>query len=190
MKTPVHTALQAHPDFPCPAVLSLQVEVAPQADRLTLVYRLQGDLAALRLPTPATPVEPDRLWAHTCFEVFLTRGEGAAYREYNFSPSGQWAAYAFAAYRQRDAAIPALPAPTLAWNREAGELALKVTLPAVALPPGDGALYLALTTVVEQADGTLSYWALRHPAGKPDFHHRDGFALILPSPCPDPLEPR
>jgi hypothetical protein len=25
----------------------------------------------------------------------------------------------------------------------------------------------------------LSYWALRHAAGKPDFHHRDAFAMPL-----------
>jgi hypothetical protein len=33
--------------------------------------------------------------------------------------------------------------------------------------------------VIEAADGSLSYWALRHPPGKPDFHHRDAFALEL-----------
>jgi hypothetical protein len=27
--------------------------------------------------------------------------------------------------------------------------------------------------------GALSYWALRHPPGKPDFHHPAGFALEL-----------
>jgi hypothetical protein len=32
---------------------------------------------------------------------------------------------------------------------------------------------------VEDVDGILSYWALRHPAGKPDFHHTDAFALQL-----------
>ncbi|MDE2584405.1 MAG: DOMON-like domain-containing protein, partial [Betaproteobacteria bacterium] len=178
---------RAHPDFPCAAVASLQVEVTPLADGLRLDYCLRGDLVALRLPSPAAPVEPDRLWAHTCFEVFLARGDGAAYREYNFSPSGQWAAYSFTGYRQPDGAVPALPCPILAWRQDAGELALEVTLPAAALPPGDGALCLALTTVVELEDGVLSYWALRHPAGKPDFHHRDGFA---PPPCPDLLEPR
>jgi hypothetical protein len=36
-----------------------------------------------------------------------------------------------------------------------------------------------LTAVVEDAHGRRSYWALRHPAGGPDFHHRDGFALVL-----------
>lgn len=180
LPSPFTAALTAHPDFPAPAVTTVEVRGSLDPAGLTLHYRLEGDIAALRVPTPAAPVAPDRLWAHTCFEVFLTRGDGVAYREYNFSPSGQWAAYSFTGYRQRDGAAPALPCPTLAWRRDAGELSLEVTLPAAALPPGDGALCLALTTVVELEDGALSYWALRHPAGKPDFHHRDGFALPLP----------
>jgi hypothetical protein len=33
--------------------------------------------------------------------------------------------------------------------------------------------------VIEDDQGRISYWALAHPASKPDFHHRDGFALVL-----------
>jgi len=177
--TPPRHALVPHTEHPAPAVAGITVDVAAHGNGgLQLAYRLAGDLAALRLPTPATPVEPDRLWAHTCFEVFLRRG-GEAYREYNFSPSGQWAGYAFSAYRQRLEDV-ALPAPQLDWQVSEGSLSLTVTLPAAALPAGSGPLQLALTTVVEQAEGPLSYWALAHPAGKPDFHHQDGFVLALP----------
>jgi hypothetical protein len=40
-------------------------------------------------------------------------------------------------------------------------------------------LRLAVSSVIEAADGRCSYWALRHPPGRPDFHHPDGFALAL-----------
>jgi hypothetical protein len=33
--------------------------------------------------------------------------------------------------------------------------------------------------VIEEGDGVLSYWALRHPAARPDFHHPEGFALEI-----------
>jgi hypothetical protein len=46
-------------------------------------------------------------------------------------------------------------------------------------PPVTGGWQLGLTAVVEAADGSLSYWALRHPVARPDFHHRDGFAQTL-----------
>ena len=32
----------------------------------------------------------DELWRHTCSEAFLAAGDGAAYHELNFSPSGRW----------------------------------------------------------------------------------------------------
>lgn len=182
--TPTRYTLVPHAAHQAPAVADITVDVAAQGNGgLQLAYRLTGDLAALRLPTPAAPVEPDRLWAHTCFEVFLRRG-GEAYQEYNFSPSGQWAGYAFGAYRQRLENVT-LPAPHLEWQVAEGSLSLRVTLPADALPAGPGDLQLALTTVVELAEGPLSYWALAHPAGPPDFHHRDGFALALPLALPD-----
>jgi hypothetical protein len=38
-----------------------------------------------------------------------------------------------------------------------------------------------LCAVIEEIDGTKSYWALAHPPGKPDFHHPDCFALTLPA---------
>jgi hypothetical protein len=41
--------------------------------------------------------------------------------------------------------------------------------------------FVSLTAVIEAADGTLSYWALRHPAPQPDFHHPGGFVLTLPT---------
>ena len=37
-----------------------------------------------------------------------------------------------------------------------------------------------LSAVIETIDGAISYWALAHPAEKPDFHHPDSFVLTLP----------
>ena len=56
--------------------------------------------------------------------------------------------------------------------------AMAEELEAVIASTGE-ALQLGLAAVIESADGALSYWALRHPPGEPDFHHRDAFALAL-----------
>ena len=40
-------------------------------------------------------------------------------------------------------------------------------------------LALVVSAVIEDDSGALSYWALRHPPGKPDFHHPDAFAMEL-----------
>jgi hypothetical protein len=51
----------------------------------------------------------------------------------------------------------------------------------VQVPAGEADWEVGLSAVIEAADGALSYWALRHPAGRPDFHHPDCFALDLPA---------
>jgi hypothetical protein len=43
-------------------------------------------------------------------------------------------------------------------------------------------LLLGLSAVIEETSGAKSYWALAHPPGRPDFHHADGFALMLDAP--------
>ena len=105
--------------------------------------------------------------------------DAPAYREFNFSPSGAWQAYGFHAYRQggelEDATAPRIERATEA------ELDLRVFLPARNLPSGPR-LRLGLSAVIEAVDGSLSYWALRHPPGRPDFHHSDCFALELARP--------
>lgn len=167
--------LHPHPTTPCAAVTDLTVAVAPAAE-LRLTYELRGDLAAIALPEPVAPGVADGLWRHTCFEVFAACGDGERYVELNFSPSGQWAAYAFAAYRQRAALAAPTPAPALSWQRDADRLLLTAAVP-LAAPRR-----LGLAAVIETSAGGLSYWALCHPAARPDFHHAGGFALRL-APC-------
>ncbi|MDR7148899.1 hypothetical protein J2W49_000827 [Hydrogenophaga palleronii] len=149
-----------------------------------LRYEVRGDLSALLIPEPASPGPADGLWQHTCFEAFVAE-RGAAYQEFNFSPSGQWASYRFSAERVRDtaaesaSAAKSLPPPSVAWHCTPEVLVLEAWLPVSALHTyaSGQPLDLGLTAVIETRDQQLSYWALRHPGAKPDFHHRQGFAL-------------
>ena len=103
--------------------------------------------------------------------------EGPGYREFNFSPSGEWAVYAFRGYRDGGELESEL-APGIMVRRTLNRLELDAAICQDVLPPGRS-LRLGLSAVVEDADGVLSYWALRHPPGRPDFHHTDAFALQL-----------
>jgi hypothetical protein len=174
--------LLCHPRTPLRAVHAVEaVAGSTPGGRLILTYALQGDLSAVRIPGRRPSRRADGLWRHTCFEAFVMAGEGPGYREFNFSPSGEWAAFAFRGYR--DGGEPeGEPAREIVVRRSRGRLALDVEIRPECLPPGR-LLRLALSAVVEGADGTLSYWALRHPASQPDFHHGDAFALplVLPS---------
>lgn len=177
--------LLCHPDTPQPAVMRVHAAVALEADRsLTLHYGLRGALDRLRIPAEDTALPADRLWAHTCFEVFIGRDDGRAYREFNFSPSGQWACYDFDDYRARSPRATPTAAPRLEILRSGDLLMLSATLAADALPPDvpPAALRLGLSTVVEAADGGLSYWALAHPAERPDFHDARAFCWRASAP--------
>lgn len=171
--------LNCHPASPTAALHRLRVRVARGTDGdLALGFELIGPPAGLRLPVPRDPARVDGLWAHLCCEAFVARVGQSPYREFNFSPSGQWAAYAFSGYRCRvDFAPP--QAPAIVVHRGQESVTLTAQIAAANLPPGDAPLQLALATVLEDAAGALSYWALAHPAARPDFHHRDGFTLCL-----------
>ena len=141
----------------------------------------EGALDQLAIPAPARPHPADALWKHTCFEVFLGAPGEPGYREYNFAPSGQWAAYEFRAPRERDDNFRPAAAPEIHCEQDGSTLVLEAHVPAALLPPApEGAdLQVALAAVIERRDGQLEYWALRHTAAEPDFHARDAFVLSL-----------
>lgn len=161
-------------------------------DAIHLRYSLDGDLGRLRLPPAAPPNRVDELWRHTCFEAFVAFDGATAYAEFNFSPSGEWAAYSFRRYREREPLDPAVPAPAIAARTGPQSLELDAHIhPARALAPHRGApLRVGLAAVVEERDGALSYWALSHPLPRPDFHHRDTFALVLDAGVDSTADPR
>ena len=165
-------ALERHFASPCAALARIEASVARRADgSLEVSYRLEGDVDRLRIPARAAPRFADKLWQHTCCELFVADAAGPGYTEFNFSPSGEWAAYRFTQYRE--GAPLATRDPQIRVRRGAGALTLEARVVA------RGKLRVGLSAVVEQTDGTLSYWALRHAPGKPDFHHPDAFALEL-----------
>jgi hypothetical protein len=175
-------ALIAHPATPGKAVRRIEVQVdRPAPATLELHYRVEGDIGSLLIPAASTARRADQLWRHTCFEAFIAVPGTGGYFEFNFSPSTQWAVYRFLAYREGMAAIEAARAPRISVQHEHGRLGLDASvdlepLPALRDSPG---LRLALAAVVEEQDKGLSYWALAHAPGKPDFHHADGFVLTL-----------
>jgi hypothetical protein len=121
----------------------------------------------------------DGLWRHTCFEAFVAVDGTSAYREFNFAPSGEWAAYAFRDYRS---SIPLEldEDPEITSRATADCLELDAVLTASwPTPTAQEKVRLGLSAVVEDESGALSYWALKHPTGKADFHHRACFALEL-----------
>jgi hypothetical protein len=169
-----------HPDSASTAVDRIDVTFFAVQDRaLSVVFTADGLMAGVRVPSPATPRRTDGLWRHTCFEAFVGGATSRAYYEFNFAPSGEWAAYAFRDYRDRDAREFHLePGITARVAGDRLQLEALVPLDACSFAPGE-ALRIGLSAVMEEHSGRLTYWAVRHPPGRPDFHHPDGFALQL-----------
>lgn len=175
----MRTSLIPHRDWPLPAVEAIAVEAGrPSRDAVTFRYEVTGRIGELKLPPTAAPVRTDGLWRTTCFEAFLRPAGGAGYLEFNFSPSGEWAAYAFDAYREGMSPLEPLAPPAV--ETVAGEGRLTVTAKLTVAGLAEGPWRLGLSAVVEDGAGAKGYWAAAHPPGKADFHHPDCFALDLP----------
>lgn len=168
-----------HPDTPCTAIERIEAQLHREGTAgLRLTWRMFGDAARV-LAAPAAegarPRRRDELWRHTCCELFIRDAAGSGYREYNFAPGGDWAAYRFGRYRADRAPLETSP-PRIALTRSATVLELAVALDAL---PLDAAERIGIACIVETAAG-LSYWALAHPPGRPDFHDPRAFALTPP----------
>lgn len=186
--------LLAHADSACEPVHSLEAEAhALRPAVMRVQFTLRGRLNDIRIPSAGPPMRADGLWRHTCFEVFVRRQDAPEYLEWNLSPSGAWQACRFGGYRQgMTIAELAGPPHIRVAHHEGPHGSANSTAPAddalvleaiVRLPaPYERApqtLRVGLNAVVEQDTGALSYWALRHAPGRPDFHHPDAFALTL-----------
>jgi hypothetical protein len=176
------TVLVAHPDTPREPVSGIAVEVRrPAAGTVVCNYSLHGDVGRVLLSGPRDGHLADGLWEHTCFEAFIAAPGVPGYCEFNFSPTLAWAAYEFTDYRDGMAPASLTHAPGLQVRKSAEQLELIATvyLGGLAALSGASALRLALAAVVEDYRGRLSYWALEHPPGKPDFHHPESFVVEL-----------
>ena len=176
--------LTLHPGSRCTSATRIDMEIGrPQPGNLVLRYSVTGRISDLRMPPSGAPMRAEELWQHTCFEAFVRAPSSAAYYEFNFAPSMQWAAYRFSAYRHEMSVADDVSAPRIeAQSRgELYQLRASLSLDGLSSLPTDAAWRLGLSAVIEETSGRKSFWALAHPPGKPDFHHPDCFACELPA---------
>lgn len=188
----MQATLIPHPLTPCAAVDRIEVKVERVSEGgLVLSYSLFGALDEIRVPEvkPGPASGPtDELWKHSCFEAFIRNADDDGYLELNFTMSGEWAAYRFSGYRLGMTPANVSPHAYQGWmGPQPKPLRLEVWIDPGRMKRPDlpaSPWRMGLSAVVETMDGAISYWALAHPPGKPDFHHPDSFALILPPPEP------
>ena len=178
----IDRSLQSHPAHPPLKVTAVAARVLGRDDFwLRLRWRVDG-AQALVVPPFAGKGRADELWQTTCFELFLMPGDGPPYCEFNLSPSERWAAYDFAAYREGMAERPVEREPQGTMRLGSSFAIFDAAVPLSALPDRD--CRMNLTAVIEEQGGVKSYWALAHPAERPDFHDPACFVATLPAPKP------
>jgi hypothetical protein len=170
-----------------PAALRLTLELdAPPTDP-------PGNLLLPDAGSATAGQRLDGLWQHTCLECFLGAAGQEAYWEFNLAPGGDWNVYALDGYRQGlrpEPSVEHLPFDCRWQSSTTGGLQLQLQLQA-ALPPrlaaqlassntvgGKPALEWNVTAVLEQCDGTLSYWAVAHRPEPADFHWRPAWRRL------------
>jgi hypothetical protein len=168
-----------HPDCPPRGVKGVRVRwYMARGNRFLLRWLVNG-VDALDLPGFAGKGRADDLWRETCFELFLQDQTSARYAEFNFSPSGRWAAYLFGSYRAERTDLEPVHPPEITSDRGQFLYTFNAMIDGTLLEGVGGA---SVTAVIAEKDGTRSFWAPAHPPGRPDFHDPACFAVKLPAP--------
>ena len=180
-KLEINFKLIPHPAFPPSSVRSVEVEMtATDWSDVLLDFRIEGE--DIIIGEWQASKRADGLWKSTCFELFVRDPHEESYFEFNFAPPSQWAAYTFERYRQGMRDLDLAVEPHLEFD-PAKPLELSIDLDLSNTP--NVPMVANITAVIEERDGTMSYWALAHPPGhKPDFHHADCFVIEIPAARP------
>ena len=176
-----------HPTTPPSSIQSVTAEVNLSDGVVSITYEVHPP-ETLVLPDREMPWRTDRLWESTCFEMFVRPGLESAYTEFNFAPYASWNAYDFTDWRRGMVAAD-VPEPHIVDSRLDGLPLSEGYQLHVYLDGGvfsERAAKLNLAAVIEERDGTKSYWAIAHPPGdRPNFHHPACFAATLPPKAPE-----
>ncbi|MFL0356639.1 hypothetical protein ACI5KX_09160 [Erythrobacter sp. GH1-10] len=159
------TPLMLHQTCDLGPIKAVTASIKPTDVGCDAEFRLEGDISRIKVPVHASAVREDNLWKTTCFEIFWQPIGGTYYREFNLSPSSKWACYDFDSFREgmRNAPVEAI---AIASSHNGRELLLKASIASELPDPAQ----VALNAIVEHGDGSLQYWALAFPPGKPEFH--------------------
>lgn len=157
----------------------LQAELNREKDLLTVRYVLKGPLQDVVIPFLARKsTRKERLWEHTCFELFASKPDHPEYWEWNLSPSLHWCVYMFDHYRVQGKSLD-VRHPELSIDMQEPEvfqMTSKVFLPEFL---SQGSIRLNVSCVLEHSLGKKTYWALKHTRATPDFHAPEGFIAEL-----------
>ncbi|WP_392478001.1 DOMON-like domain-containing protein [Nostoc sp. C110] len=180
-------SLQLFPSTKSLPNLKIAGNISRNGNQFAIHYMLEGYLKEIALAKPTggiaqpsnTSLRKHELWQETCFEFFLGIKNSQQYWEFNLSPSGHWNVYRLDGYRQgmqEETAFENLPFNV---QNQSDSLAIALNVDLDKIISMEQAIEVAITSVIKDRDGEVTYWALTHRGTEADFHLRDSFIIEL-----------
>ena len=149
---------------------------------LRIHYKVHGNAFEVAVCSKKSlPQFTDELWKKTVFELFLKREDESSYTEWNFSPSGNWACYDFDAYRKPSHSQNNLESKPRKMEflktADSIDFIVEIDLPKK-YQDNEILEFQACSVIKKLSDGSLSYFAIKHPSQKADFHNAQEFSLL------------
>ena len=147
---------------------------------IAIHYQLTGEYEKVAIsPVSPAPERTDQLWEQTCFELFISSADNTSYWEYNLSPSHHWAVFRFSDYRQDKTDELSIKNITINTRMNYGEsFELDALLP-LPKPLIDKKLRIAVSTIIQDNNDVIYYYALTHCNQQADFHNKRSFTISL-----------
>ncbi len=173
-------SLKPFPSDHTPPHLRITGSIGRTGNTLSVSYLLFGPLTELLIQSPAKRCERRQdLWEETCLEFFLGITGSGSYREFNLSPSGNWNVYLFTSYRKGMKEDPDFKSLPFSVSNGPNSLRLSLQADLKNIVRAGESLEIAVSAVIKDKNGNVTYWALTHPGPQPDFHRREGFIIRL-----------
>jgi len=148
---------------------------------INLNYTLSGALDNIVFDKPVNGGKrTDNLWERTCFEIFIKTDSSTNYWEYNLSPAKNWAIYRFSRYREGKFDELSITSVPINIDVRSNEFTLQSTIPLPKQLIGQK-LNIGLSSVVQDKNGVIYYYAITHLNKQADFHDGNSFVIEVQS---------
>ncbi len=155
--------------------ITITTQLNDLGDALFVSYKVTGVLALLDLGDAPKHMRVMKLWERTCFELFIKNSRDQ-YLEFNFSPVFEWNAFYFEKKGDQLKEWQGVQSVKIDILHSLEVFQLIAEIKKSDLPKDFfHQTEAAITSVIKEKSGDLSYWAITHEDVRPNFHHFDSF---------------
>lgn len=164
-----------------PSFFGINVSIKDLPDKIIVHFKL-NPVTHLNLgPLEKSQRRTLKLWEKTCLEFFIKNAKGEYY-EFNIAPNLDWNCFYFPSKGSPLVEHPMNEPLEFKAHSNSDMFELEVTAGKKnfhTLFWQANQMSVGISSVIENKDGQISYWALEHCDSRPNFHHFDSFVVKL-----------